>query len=149
MKIVFALATAAGLALASTAMAQMHQHGQGAAAPAAADHSMHGDAHAGHGGTHEGAASPKGDNSPSSVAFNAVNLKMHGAMDIIYTGNADVDFIKGMLPHHQGAVDMAKVVLTYGKDPAVRKLAEAIIKAQNDEIAFMQNWLTANAAPAK
>jgi uncharacterized protein (DUF305 family) len=87
---------------------------------------------------------PKGDNSPSSLAFHGVNMKMHNAMDIAFTGNADVDFVKGMIPHHAGAVDMAKTVLAFGKDPEVRKLAEEIVKAQESEIALMQGWLKKN-----
>jgi uncharacterized protein (DUF305 family) len=87
---------------------------------------------------------PKGDNSPSSLAYHGVNMKMHGAMDIAFTGNADVDFVKGMIPHHAGAVDMAKVVIAFGKDPEVKKLAESIIKAQETEIAQMQDWLKKN-----
>jgi uncharacterized protein (DUF305 family) len=86
----------------------------------------------------------KGDNSPSSLAYHGVNMKMHGAMDIAFTGNADVDFVKGMIPHHAGAVDMAKVVIAFGKDPEVKKLAESIIKAQETEIAQMQDWLKKN-----
>ncbi len=49
-----------------------------------------------------------------------------------------------MIPHHQGAIDMAKIVLTYGKDPELRKLAEAVIAAQDSEIAFMKAWLAKN-----
>jgi uncharacterized protein (DUF305 family) len=49
-----------------------------------------------------------------------------------------------MIPHHQGAVDMAKTVLAFGKDAEVRKLAEEIIRAQESEIALMQEWLKKN-----
>ena len=87
---------------------------------------------------------PKGDTGPSSLAFHGVSMKMHGAMDIAYTGNADVDFVKGMIPHHAGAIDMAKTVLAFGKDPEVKKLAESIIKAQETEIAQMNDWLKKN-----
>jgi uncharacterized protein (DUF305 family) len=60
------------------------------------------------------------------------------------TGNADIDFAAGMIPHHQAAIDMAKVVLEHGKDPEIRKLAEAIIAAQEGEIAWMRDWLKKN-----
>ncbi len=56
------------------------------------------------------------------------------------TGNADQDFVAGMLPHHAGAVDMAKIELQYGKDPEMLQLARAIISAQQKEIAQMQAW---------
>lgn len=84
---------------------------------------------------------PKGDSGPSSLAFNGIMMKMHQGMGLTYTGNADVDFVKGMIPHHQGAVDMAKTVLAFGKDPDVKKIAEGVIKAQEGEIAWMQDWL--------
>jgi uncharacterized protein (DUF305 family) len=47
--------------------------------------------------------------------------KMHEAMGGPLTGEADWDFTLGMIPHHQGAIDMARVELQYGKDPAMRK----------------------------
>jgi uncharacterized protein (DUF305 family) len=81
------------------------------------------------------------DASESSKAFAEVNMKMHKDMTMEFTGNPDVDFAQGMIPHHQGAIDMAKVVLKYGKDPEMKKLAEDIIKAQDTEIAFMKGWL--------
>ncbi|MGL4489018.1 MAG: CopM family metallochaperone, partial [Rhizobiaceae bacterium] len=57
----------------------------------------------------------------------------------------DVDFAKGMIPHHQGAVDMAKIVLQYGKDADLRKLAEGVVSTQESEIKFMTEWLAKNA----
>lgn len=87
---------------------------------------------------------PKGDQGESSKAYAKANADMHTGMDIAFTGNADVDFAKGMIPHHQGAIDMAKIVLQFGKDAEIRKLAEDIVKAQEGEIAFMKNWLAKN-----
>lgn len=87
------------------------------------------------------AAQAKGDDSPSSKAFAEANAKMHKEMDIVFSGDADVDFVKGMIPHHAGAVDMARIVIKYGKDPDLKKLAESIISAQESEIVFMRAWL--------
>jgi uncharacterized protein (DUF305 family) len=77
----------------------------------------------------------------STAAFEHVNHRMHEGMAIEFTGNADIDFLRGMIPHHQGAVDMARVVLEHGDDPEVRRLAGQIIAAQQQEIATMQRWL--------
>ncbi|WP_026618413.1 DUF305 family protein [Ensifer sp. WSM1721] len=85
-----------------------------------------------------------GDTSASSKAFTEANAKMHKDMDIVFSGNTDVDFVRGMIAHHQGAIDMAKVELQYGKDDAIRKLAEDVIKAQEAEIKMMKEWLAKN-----
>jgi uncharacterized protein (DUF305 family) len=82
-----------------------------------------------------------GSQSESSKAFNDAMTKMHEKMGMQMTGDSDVDFVKGMIPHHEGAVDMAKIELQYGKDPELHKLAEGIVKAQESEIAFMKSWL--------
>lgn len=59
-----------------------------------------------------------------------------------YTGDPDVDFLAMMIPHHEGAVDMARLVLQHGDDPVTRKLAEDIIASQRVEIEGMQRRLT-------
>jgi len=62
------------------------------------------------------------------------------------TGDADHDFAAMMIPHHQGAIDMAKAELLYGKNPVLRRLAQEIIVTQNSEIAVMQRELQQPAA---
>ncbi|MER8580285.1 DUF305 domain-containing protein [Mesorhizobium sp. M1423] len=86
-----------------------------------------------------------GAQSPSTEGYKAAMDKMHtDMMAIEYSGNADVDFARGMIPHHQAAIDMAKVELANGKDPEIRKLAEAVIATQEAEIKQMQDWLAAH-----
>lgn len=60
-----------------------------------------------------------------------------------YTGDADVDFLAMMIPHHAGAVDMARLVLQHGRDPATRMLAEDVIASQTTEIESMTRRLAA------
>jgi uncharacterized protein (DUF305 family) len=65
--------------------------------------------------------------------------KMHEEMTAPpQTGDPDRDFLAMMIPHHAGAVEMARLVLIYGRDPLVRQLAEEIIAGQQAEIAAMR-----------
>ena len=84
---------------------------------------------------------PMENRGASSKAFNDAMSKMHKDMMIHYSGDADADFVRGMIPHHQGAIDMARIELKYGKDPELRKMAEGIITAQESEIKEMKAWL--------
>ena len=86
------------------------------------------------------ASPPAAEAAPSTRAYQAAMAKMDRGMAIPYTGNADQDFVAGMIPHHQGAIDMARVELRYGHDKALKRLARRIIKAQTREIAFMRRW---------
>ena len=94
---------------------------------------------------HGGAAAESSLSAAGAVeAYRAANMAMHEAMDIEFTGDSDIDFARGMIAHHQGAIDMARVVLEHGKDPDLRQLAEEVVEAQEDEITFLRNWLAKN-----
>lgn len=122
------LALTAALVAISTAAEEAHQH-------------RHGDAR----------QAP-----PPFVASTAKSFAqlMDGAMTVMdygmttapMTGDPDHDFAAMMIPHHQGAIDMAKVELLYGKNPVLRRLAQEIIVTQGSEIAVMQAAL--NKQPA-
>ncbi len=108
----FALAFAAGLMLAQPAYAQTTEH------------------------DHTGPATA----SPADKALKDAMSKMHATMDVPLTGDPDADFVAMMIPHHQGAIEMAEVELQYGKDPQIRRLAHAIVAAQREELAQMRRW---------
>ena len=81
---------------------------------------------------------------PVAKAFAAANDKMMKDMSVPLTEDADRDFVTSMIPHHQGAIDMAKAELAHGKDAKLKKLAHDIVAAQEKEIAFMKAWLAAH-----
>jgi hypothetical protein len=84
--------------------------------------------------------------SEASKAFEMAMHKMHKNMALPYTNDVDVDFVRGMIPHHQGAIEQAEILLKYSKNPRLRRLAGGIIAAQKREIRFMEKWLKENAA---
>lgn len=77
-----------------------------------------------------------------SIAYQQSMNTMHqDMMRAIQERNPDRAFALGMIPHHQGAIEMAKVQLQYGKNTEMRQLAQAILNNQQPEINLMQNWL--------
>ena len=85
------------------------------------------------------------EGTPSAEAFTSLMMqateRMHKDMNIVPTGDPDRDFAAMMIPHHQGAIDMAKVELQFGKNPVLRRLAQGIIVEQLQEIEVMQREL--------
>lgn len=74
-------------------------------------------------------------------------VKMMRDMHQPKTGDADADFVRSMIPHHQGAVDMAQEVLKSGQDAEIQALAKSIVADQQSEIAMMRAWLAKKGIP--
>jgi uncharacterized protein (DUF305 family) len=93
------------------------------------------------------------EGTPSAKSFTSLMMqameRMHKAMHIVPTGDPDRDFAAMMIPHHQGAIDMAKVELQFGKNPVLRRLAQGIIVEQLQEIEVMQRELRQLSATSK
>lgn len=149
-----ALAVAAGLSVIPLAEAQAqhsgHQGHQGHGAgkpptarkaqpkgrPQSASPSRRSDAGAHHAGHGMAAA-----DAPAVTEFKEAHATMMRGMEVPYTGDPDADFRIQMIPHHQGAIDMARVAMRHAKDGWTRQFAEAVIVEQQREIAEMQAWL--------
>ncbi|OJA05235.1 DUF305 domain-containing protein [Halomonas sp. QHL1] len=121
LKMAASLCVVAGVLIAPSVYAQEHGH-----------HGSHGE--------HSTTTDTHGDN-PAVAAYQAASDRMHEDMAMAFTGNPDVDFAQGMIPHHEGAIAMAEIVLEHGEDEEIRQLAEEIIAAQESEIAFLREWL--------
>ena len=84
---------------------------------------------------------------PVDGAFAAINRRMHRDMAVPAGGNPDAAFAQAMIAHHQGAIDMARVILGFGSDPKIHKLAQEVITAQEGEIVVLQQWLAGQPKP--
>jgi uncharacterized protein (DUF305 family) len=100
---------------------------------------------------HQHHGDPVASPAPTFVASSAkpFAVLMNDAMAVMedrmkrapMNGSAEHDFITMMIPHHQGAIDMAKAMLLYTNDPELKNLAQGIITEQQNEIRVMQAWL--------
>ncbi|MDR7154100.1 uncharacterized protein (DUF305 family) [Sphingobium xenophagum] len=111
--------------------------------PAAAQDAHH------HSGPADGASTGF---SPEAALFLAENdeamERMMAAMHVAPTGNIDKDFVTMMIPHHQGAIDMARALLRSSRNEPLRRLAQEIIVTQEDEIRAMRLAIESDATPA-
>ena len=82
----------------------------------------------------------------TDIPFQQAMDAMHKNMMVPSTGNIDIDYLQGMIPHHQGAIDMSEELIKKSKDPQLKSLAEKIIKEQKAEIKLMQDLLKAKKA---
>jgi uncharacterized protein (DUF305 family) len=88
---------------------------------------------------------PSAGGQAAANAYAEANTRMMEGMHALQpTGDSDRDFVMMMIPHHQGAIDMARIQLQYGNDPELRAMAEKIIADQEREIAEMKDWQAKN-----
>ncbi|KQP61617.1 DUF305 domain-containing protein [Methylobacterium sp. Leaf108] len=138
-----ALALAAGLSGTALAGGTGHHH-HGGHAPAGGVPATHDADHDADMAKMIDAMKTSPGDTASTLAYKAADMAMMHDMHVPYTGDPDVDFRTHMIPHHQGAIAMAKVALQHAKDPQTKRLAEQIIADQDKEIAQMRDWLAKN-----
>jgi uncharacterized protein (DUF305 family) len=132
---VFALGSLAGAAVATLVLVVER--------PADAGHRMSSSQHD-HSAVLRRDSPPEGGAGPTFYSeLSQVNARMHEGMEIAPGGDIDRDFMRMMIPHHQGAVGMARVLLKYGHDERLKRLAQSIIVEQGQEIAYMRTLLDA------
>jgi uncharacterized protein (DUF305 family) len=90
----------------------------------------------------------RGDTTSFYAEIATANARMHQAMSVAPVGDVDRDFANMMIPHHQGAIDMALVLLKHGRDERLKRLAQSIIVEQGQEITYMRTLLDSPAATA-
>jgi uncharacterized protein (DUF305 family) len=92
------------------------------------------------------ASLPEGDPEAGPAAYDALMGSMSGIMEPGPgpSGNPDKDFVQAMIPHHECAVEMAKVEVQYGRNEKLKKMAEKMIADQTREIVGMKAWLAAH-----
>jgi uncharacterized protein (DUF305 family) len=90
--------------------------------------------------SHDAMATPNAGDSDATRGFKRSMAAMMTDAPA-YTGDADVDFMQQMRVHHVAAVAMARTELAHGKDAQARALAQAVIDAQQKEIAQIDAWL--------
>jgi len=95
---------------------------------------------------HSHRAAPASADNSVAAQMNDAMARMHRDMAMPSTGDPDLDFAAMMIPHHRGAVDMARIELQSGKDPVLRRLAQGIIVEQLQEIDVMRRQLKSSAA---
>ncbi len=93
---------------------------------------------------------PAGAGRKADTSMMAGMRSMQQSMDRApVTGDPDRDFVSMMMPHHRGAIEMAKVELRYGRDPELRRLARDVVAAQQREIAEMDRWAASHPEPVR
>ena len=84
---------------------------------------------------------PDGPSAGFYIEMASAHAGMDRAMEVAPSGDPDRDFARMMIPHHQGAIDMARIQLKYGRDQRLRRLAQSILVEQTQEISYLRTLL--------